>query len=203
MFAMCVRLLSRYFHTVTYYSVLPIQNQPLFLFFLQKCIFSFWAPQSSGNYRHWQPSVHPTNSPFSTVPSVKTKIFAHPPPFCDYYNRRKSGNFVEGCRICLCKSKNGYPQLRHHVDNPCGQSCGQCGKLRVINRYSGCLQLMHTRPSYCIFLCIFFVLSFQQPRYVTILCHPFCVKKGDKSWKWQKWCCQKQSPANFSRKIFV
>ena len=36
MVGMCVHLLSRYFHTVTHYSVLAEQNQPLFLFFLQK-----------------------------------------------------------------------------------------------------------------------------------------------------------------------
>ena len=203
MFAMCVRLLSRYFHTVTHYSVLAIQNQPLFSFFLQKCFFSFFRPQSFDNYRHRQPSVHTINSLFSTAHSVKTKIFTQHPSLCDYYNQRKSGNSVEGCRICLCKSENGYPQLPGHVDNPCGQSCGQCGKLRVINRYSGCLQLMHTRPSCCIFLCIFFVLSFHQPRYVTILCHLFCVKKKDKSWKWQKLCCQKPSQIILVRKIFV
>ena len=36
MLGMCVHLLSRYFHTVTHYSVLRKQNQPPFLIFLQK-----------------------------------------------------------------------------------------------------------------------------------------------------------------------
>ena len=33
-----------------------------------------------------------------------------------------------------------------YVENPCGKTCGQCGKLKVINRYFGFLPFIGSGP---------------------------------------------------------
>ena len=71
-----------------------------------------------------------------SVTFVKYKKFAQDLHSGHIHRLRKSGVSVEGCHIFLCKSPNEYPQPPVLVENPCVQSCGQCGKLRVINRYS-------------------------------------------------------------------
>ena len=36
-----------------------------------------------------------------------------------------------------------YPQRRHPVEKGCGKVCGECGKVRVFNRYSGTLEFLN------------------------------------------------------------
>jgi len=66
---------------------------------------------------------------------VKSEKFAQSLHCGKNYRVQKSGDLVEGCRFFLCKSGSGYSQGLAIVENPCGKNCGQCGKLRVINRY--------------------------------------------------------------------
>ena len=199
MLGMCVHLLSRYFHTVTHYSVLAEQNQPLFLFFLQK---EFMPPSDRKLPPRMVicPSVSGIHIPFFCV---KPQIIAQILDCGNYYDPQKSSETVESRRLWLCKSKNGYPQDPRYVDNPCGQSCGQCGKLGLINRYSGHSFFVHNSETAAYFHAYFPFLSFLQPITSPFYVHPISTKKQRKSWIPVKICCQKLAADAFPKEIFV
>ena len=142
MLGICCNSFLGYFHTVTHYSAHRLQNQPLFSKNFQK-----FSGAASG---------HPVdNREFPDLaPRCQDLIFAQRSGFRENYRSQKNGNSVEGCRNRLCQSNSVYPQPACAVDNPCGQTCGQCGKLRVINRYSGCFHFVHICANLCIQLCI-------------------------------------------------
>ena len=199
MLGMCVHLLSRYFHTVTHYSVLAEQNQPLFLFFLQK----EFMPLSDRKLPPGMVICPPVSGIQILFFCVKTQIIAQILDCGNNYDLRKSGETVESSRPYLCQSKTEYPQDSQYVDNPCGQSCGQCGKLRLINRYSGHSSFVHNSETaayfHAYFLFLFLLQRITSPFYV----YPFSTKKARKSWIPVKICCQKLCGNPFPKEIFV
>lgn len=68
-----------------------------------------------------------------------------------------------------------------HVENSCGKTCGQCGKLKVINRYSGFLHF-HSPGATSHFLTLFVTTSYHHNRmlrhrhYGNIICLTFPKK---------------------------
>ena len=51
-------------------------------------------------------------------------------------------------------TKNEYPHIGIPVENSCGQTCGECGKLRVINRYFSPQRISTHLWNFCIPPCI-------------------------------------------------
>ena len=134
---------------------------------------------------------------------VKSKKFAQCSHRGNIYRPRKNGKSVEGCRCVLCKSENGYPQPRSFVDNPCGQNCGQCGKLRVINRYFDSFPAVVSPAFYCICSCIIRDFSRPNRRYVTAMPDSSPAETKWKSWNRGKKRRQNPSRNPLCKKIFV
>ena len=69
----------------------------------------------------------------------REKFLHKKPPMVKSTTRKKVGNpskTVAGSYV----NQIEYPQFTEAVDNTCGKTCGECGKLRVINRYFASLR---------------------------------------------------------------
>jgi len=111
---------SRYFHTVTHYSDVFIQNQPPFL-------KNFSVPEGI-SFRLRIPEALPKNL---SRPDFLHNFF----PVVKITTPEKVSNWSNSvCFFMLIKSE--CSQHPGAVENPCGKTCGKCGKLMVINRYS-------------------------------------------------------------------
>ena len=102
-----------------------------------------------------------------------------------------------------CKSKNEYPQVLVIVENPCGQTCGQCGKLRVINRYFPFLKSLPIHAFRCITHCIISENRFPNHPWFPVFQNYVPGEKRRKSWIGAKKCRQKMLLSFLSKKIFV
>ena len=51
----------------------------------------------------------------------------------------KRSNYV----VIFYVNQTGYPQRMRPVEKGCGKVCGECGKVRVFNRYSGTLEFLN------------------------------------------------------------
>ena len=69
--------------------------------------------------------------------AVKPFFRGFPTGLCQFFDGRKNRKFVEFWQKILCKliGAHFFPPP---VENHCGKPCGECGKLIVFNRYSGC-----------------------------------------------------------------
>ena len=72
--------------------------------------------------------------------------------------------------------------LIFHVENPCGKTCGECGKLKVINRYFASLPF-HSQgwlPNFWADFPVMFPAGFSI--YVTGITATLSVRLSRKSW---------------------
>ena len=91
--------------------------------------------RSVNGYRHWQgidscrwlsSAIFRGNLTAVVKKAMKEKV-------------RKGSDYVANFYV----NQIEYPQRRHPVEKGCGKVCGECGKVRVFNRYSGGLEFFN------------------------------------------------------------
>ena len=100
-------------------------------------------------------------------------------------------------------TKIEYPQFTPPVENPCGKTCGECGKLRVFNRYSAPLDFHHSLWKPCISICIICGLVAEPLCYVAAGKQIPCGKRERKSLQNVKNRCQNSLWSLPPHNIFV
>ena len=91
--------------------------------------------------------------------------------------RRKAKKIMSTCK----KYHSTFPPF-FHVENPCGKTCGECGKLKVINRYFASLPF-HSQgwlPNFWADFPVMFPAGFSI--YVTGITATLSVRLSRKSW---------------------
>jgi len=90
----------------------------------------------------------------SLLSGCQVRIFAQKIPYSKKHYRKKKCGFFRSFQFHFMWTKNEYPQPVLPVDNSCGKTCGECGKLWVINRYSDLFKNHPQLWNFCIPVCI-------------------------------------------------
>ena len=89
------------------------------------------------------------------------------------------------------------------VENPCGKTCGECGKLKFINSYFGSLDSLSGGSKGASAVFITFIFMGNRTHYVTVLWMLFPAETRRKSWIAVIKCCQRPASKGVMPKFFV